>query len=90
MKNIRIITRLDIESPNLVKGINLEGLGVPGKPEDFAKENYRCGSDELLYQDTVARSCKRNSFKSINSKTVKDIFISITIGGGIRTLDDIN
>ena len=61
MKNIRIIPRLDIKGPNLVKGIHLEGLRVLGKPEDFAKEYYKCGADELIYQDTVASLYERNS-----------------------------
>ena len=90
MKNIRIIPRLDIKGPNLVKGIHLEGLRVLGKPEDFAMEYYKCGADELIYQDTVASLYERNSLNSIISKTVNDIFIPITVGGGIRTLDDIN
>tara|TARA_Y100001980_G_C14536526_1_gene313328 strand:+ start:854 stop:1705 length:852 start_codon:yes stop_codon:yes gene_type:complete len=90
MKNIRIIPRLDIKGPNLVKGIHLEGLRVLGKPEDFAMEYYKCGADELIYQDTVASLYERNSLTSIISRTVSDIFIPITVGGGIRTLDDIN
>ena len=90
MKNIRIIPRLDIKGPNLVKGIHLEGLRVLGKPEDFAKEYYRCGADELIYQDTVASLYERNSLNSIISKIAEDIFIPITVGGGIRTIEDIN
>ena len=53
-KNIRIIPRLDVKGPNLVKGIHLEGLRVLGKPEDFAERYYREGADELIYIDTVA------------------------------------
>lgn len=90
MKNIRIIPRLDIKGPNLVKGIHLEGLRVLGKPEDFAKEYYKCGADELIYQDTVASLYERNSLNSIISKIAEDIFIPITVGGGIRTIEDIN
>ena len=54
MKNIRIIPKLDIKGPNLVKGIHLEGLRVLGKPEDFARHYYQMGADELLYTDVVA------------------------------------
>ncbi len=49
MKTIRVIARLDIKGPNLVKGIHLEGLRVLGKPENFAKYYYECGADELIY-----------------------------------------
>ena len=90
MKYIRIIPRLDIKGPNLVKGIHLEGLRVLGKPEDFAKLYYEQGADELIYQDTVASLYQRNSLTEIITKTAKNIFIPITVGGGLRTLDDIN
>ena len=90
MKYIRIIPRLDIKGPNLVKGIHLEGLRVLGKPEYFAKLYYEQGADELIYQDTVASLYQRNSLTDIITKTSKNIFIPITVGGGLRTLDDIN
>ena len=79
MKYIRIIPRLDIKGPNLVKGIHLEGLRVLGKPEDFAKLYYDQGADELIYQDTVASLYQRNSLTDIITKTAKNIFIPIRI-----------
>ncbi len=90
MKYTRIIPRLDIKGPNLVKGIHLEGLRVLGKPEDFAKLYYEDGADELIYQDTVASLYQRNSLTDIITKTANNIFIPITVGGGLRSLDDIN
>jgi len=89
-KNIRIITRLDIKGPNLVKGIHLEGLRVLGKPEDFAKFYYDSGADEIFFQDIVASLYDRNSLKDIIAQTAKNIFIPITVGGGLRTIQDIN
>ena len=71
----RIIPRLDIKGSNLVKGINLEGLRVLGKPENFAKYYYDNGADELFYQDVVASLYGKNSLKEIISKTAKNIFI---------------
>ena len=56
MKSYRIIARLDIKGPNLVKGIHLEGLRVLGNPGDFAKYYYENGADELIYQDVVAKT----------------------------------
>lgn len=85
----RIIARLDIKGPNLVKGIHLEGLRVLGSPEQFAKHYYDSGADELMYMDIVASLYNRNSLHDIISKTAKQIFIPLTVGGGIRTLDDI-
>lgn len=89
MKTIRVIPRLDIKGPNLVKGIHLEGLRVLGKPEDFAKYYYETGADELLYMDVVASLYNRNSLHNIISKTAREIFIPLTVGGGLRTIDDI-
>lgn len=87
--NIRIIPRLDIKGPNLVKGIHLEGLRVLGKPEEFARYYYENGADELIYMDVVASLYERNSLHEIISKTASEIFIPLTVGGGLRTLDDI-
>lgn len=85
----RVIARLDIKGPNLVKGIHLEGLRVLGKPEDFARYYYETGADELLYMDVVASLYNRNSLHDIISKTAREIFIPLTVGGGLRTIDDI-
>ena len=86
---IRVIPRLDIKGPNLVKGINLEGLRVLGKPENFARFYYEQGADELLYLDVVASLYQRNSLLDIVSRTAREIFIPLTVGGGLRSLDDI-
>ncbi|MBH52112.1 MAG: imidazole glycerol phosphate synthase subunit HisF [Chloroflexi bacterium] len=87
--SFRLIPRLDIKGPNLVKGIHLEGLRVLGKPEQFAQYYYEHGADELLYMDVVASLYQRNNLKEIISRTANNIFIPLTVGGGIRTLDDI-
>ena len=89
MKTIRIIPRLDIKGPNLVKGIHLEGLRVLGKPADFAKYYYENGADELMFMDVVASLYERNSLHDIISETAKQKFIPITVGGGIRSISDI-
>jgi len=88
-KNIRIIPRMDIKGPNLVKGIHLEGLRVLGKPEQYAKYYYENGADELIYIDVVASLYNRNSLHDIISRTAKEIFIPLTVGGGLRTINDI-
>ena len=88
-ETIRIIPRLDIKGPNLVKGIHLEGLRVLGKPESFAKFYYENGADELFFQDVVASLYDRNSLHNIITRTAREIFIPLTVGGGIRTIEDI-
>ena len=89
MKTVRIIPRLDIKGPNLVKGIHLEGLRVLGKPSDFAKYYYEQGADELMLMDVVASLYDRNSLHDIIAETAKSIFIPITVGGGLRSISDI-
>lgn len=89
MSIVRVIPRLDIKGPNLVKGIHLEGLRVLGKPEEFARYYYENGADELFLQDVVASLFERNSLDEIISKIAKEIFIPLTVGGGLRTIQDI-
>lgn len=89
MKTVRIIPRLDVKGPNLVKGIHLEGLRVLGKPSDFAKYYYEEGADEVMFMDVVASLYERNSLHDIISETAKQIFIPITVGGGLRSISDI-
>lgn len=88
--SVRLIPRLDIKGPNLVKGVHLEGLRVLGKPEAFARQYYEAGADELLYMDVVASLYERNSLIEIIERTARDVFIPLLVGGGLRTLDDIN
>ncbi len=88
-KNIRVIARLDIKGPNLVKGIHLEGLRVLGKPEQFARYYYEMGADEMMYVDAVASLYNRNSLHDIITRTAREIFIPLTVAGGIRTIVDI-
>ena len=89
MRKIRLIPRLDIKGENLIKGIQLEGLRVIGDPNKFAKEYYNLGADELLYMDSVASLYGRNSLESIIKKTTKDVFVPITVGGGLRSIEDV-
>ncbi|MBU2249856.1 MAG: imidazole glycerol phosphate synthase cyclase subunit [Gammaproteobacteria bacterium] len=88
MLSKRIIPRLDIKGPNLVKGIHLEGLRVIGHPESFAKKYYEDGADEILYIDTVASLYGRNNLSGIVEKTTRDVFVPICVGGGIRSRQD--
>jgi cyclase len=87
--NLRVIPRLDIKGPNLVKGIHLEGLRVLGKPEHFARYYYENGADELFYMDAVASLYERNSLLDIVQRTSREIFIPLTVGGGLRSVEDI-
>jgi cyclase len=85
---MRIIGRLDIKNSNLIKGVNLEGLRVVGDPNDFALKYYDSGIDELIFMDSVASLYGRNNLDNIIKDATKDIFIPITVGGGIRSIHD--
>ena len=88
MKNIRLIARLDIKGPNLIKGIHLEGFRVMGSPNEHALRYYLQGVDELIFMDCVASLYGRNHLGTIISAAAQDIFVPITVGGGIRSVDD--
>ncbi len=87
--NVRVIPRLDIKGPNLVKGIHFEGLRVLGKPERFSRHYYETGADELVYMDAVASLYGRNSLLEVVERTAREIFIPLTVGGGLRSVEDI-
>ena len=88
MRKIRLIARLDIKGPNLIKGIHLEGLRVIGSPNDHALKYYQQGADELIYMDCVASLYGRNSLGDIIQRAAKDVFVPMTVGGGIRSVED--
>lgn len=88
MRNIRIIGRLDIKGPNLIKGVHLEGLRVIGSPAEHARRYYEQGVDELIYMDCVASLYGRNHLGDIVRSAAENIFVPMTVGGGIRSIDD--
>ena len=87
-KQVRVISRLDIKAPNLIKGIRLEGLRVMGDPQVFACDYYAQGIDEILYMDVVASLYERSTLHDVLRHAVERVFIPITVGGGIRSLQD--
>lgn len=89
MSRVRLIARLDVKAPNLIKGIHLEGLRKIGDPHVFARKYYEQGVDEILYMDIVASLYERNSLLDIVEKTTRDVFVPITVGGGIRSIEDV-
>ena len=89
MKKARLIARLDIKDNYVVKGIQLEGVKKIGIPNKMAVKYYKDGIDEILYVDNVASLYNRNSLDKIIFETTKNVYIPITVGGGIRTVDDV-
>ena len=89
MANVRLIARLDIKAPNLIKGVHLEGLRKIGDPQQHAQTYYVAGADELIYMDIVASLYNRNSLSDLVRRTAEQVFIPITVGGGLRSLADV-
>jgi cyclase len=88
--NVRLIARLDVKGPNLIKGIHLEGLRVVGDPHEYARRYYDEGVDEIIYMDIVASLYGRNNLTDIVRRTAKDVFVPITVGGGVRSVEDVS
>ena len=88
-KPIRVIPKLDIKGPNVVKGVQMEGLRVVGEPEQLSNLYYNEGADELFFTDIVASLYGRNALLEVISKMSKNIFVPLTVGGGLRSLKDI-
>ena len=89
MTNVRLIARLDIKGPNVIKGVHLEGLRVIGDPQEYARRYYEQGADELIYIDIVASLYGRSMLTDIVRRTAHDVFVPMTVGGGVRTVDDV-
>lgn len=89
MSNTRLIARLDVKGKDLIKGIHLEGLRKIGVPNDFAIRYYEQGIDELIYMDCVASLYGRNSLSELIENTARNVFIPLTVGGGVRSVDDV-
>jgi cyclase len=88
-EKIRIIPRLEIKNNNVIKGVQFEGLRVVGNPYQLSQKYYKEGADQIIVTDVVASLYSRhNLFNTIN-KLTDNIFIPITAGGGVRSLDDI-
>jgi cyclase len=85
---LRIIARLDIKGANLIKGIHLEGLRIVGDPQVHAEKYYNDGADEIIYMDTVASLYGRNNLLDVVTRATEHVFVPMTVGGGIRSVED--
>ncbi len=84
----RIIPCLDVRDGRVVKGVNFEGLRDVSSPVALAKFYSECGADELVFYDITASSDGRKLFTEILTDTAKEVFIPLTVGGGINTVAD--
>ena len=84
----RIIPCLDVRDGRVVKGVNFENLGDVASPVDMAKKYTASGADELVFYDITASAEGRRLFTDILTETARNVFIPLTVGGGINTVDD--
>jgi cyclase len=88
MLTVRVIPKLEVKNENLIKGIHLEGLRIVGKPEEAALKYANDGADELIYIDLVASLYQRHNWLNIVKRTAEKIYIPLTVGGGIKSVED--
>lgn len=85
----RIIPCLDVRNGKVVKGVNFEGIKDVGDPVEYAEEYNRQGADELVFYDITASFEGRGVFLDVVRETAKKVFVPLTVGGGIKTVEDI-
>lgn len=88
MLSKRIIPCLDVKDGRVVKGVNFIGLRDAGDPVESAEFYNKEGADELVFLDITASSDRRKTITDVVEKTAKKVFMPLTVGGGIRTVDD--
>ena len=87
---MRVIARLDVKNEYVIKGIHLEGLRKVGDPLELARKYYTSGIDEIIFTDAVASLYDRNNLFSVIKRAAEEVFVPITIGGGLRTIEDVD
>lgn len=84
----RIIPCLDVKDGRVVKGVNFIGLRDAGDPVELAKFYSKQGADEIVFLDITATSDERETIADVVTRTCKEVFVPLTVGGGIRTVED--
>jgi len=87
---IRVIPCLDVAKGRVVKGVNFQNLVDTGDPVDFARNYYRQGADELTFLDVTAASENRATTRDMVTRCAEEVFIPLTVGGGVRNLEDVS
>ena len=88
MKSIRVIPCLDVDRGRVVKGVNFVGLRDAGDPVELAARYDSEGADEIVFLDITASSASRETTYDVVQRTAESVFIPLTVGGGVRTVED--
>jgi imidazole glycerol-phosphate synthase subunit HisF len=88
VRTVRVIPCLDVDAGRVVKGVNFVGLRDAGDPVELAARYDEEGADEVVFLDITASSDERSTMVDVVSRTAETVFIPLTVGGGIRSVDD--
>lgn len=87
---VRVIPCLDVDAGRVVKGVNFENLRDAGDPVELAATYDAQGADELTFLDVTASTSDRGTMLDVVSRTAEQVFIPLTVGGGVRTVEDVD
>lgn len=90
MPAIRVIPCLDVANGRVVKGVRFQNLVDTGDPVDFARNYYQQGADELTFLDVTAARENRSTTRDMVTRCAEEVFIPLTVGGGVRNLEDVS
>lgn len=90
MPAIRVIPCLDVANGRVVKGVKFQNLVDTGDPVDFARNYYQQGADELTFLDVTAASENRSTTRDMVTRCAEEVFIPLTVGGGVKNLEDVS
>ena len=87
---LRVIPCLDVDAGRVVKGVNFENLRDAGDPVELARRYDLEGADELTFLDVSASSGNRETTYDVVRRTAEEVFVPLTVGGGVRSADDVD
>ncbi|WP_044492941.1 HisA/HisF-related TIM barrel protein, partial [Nesterenkonia massiliensis] len=87
---VRVIPCLDVDAGRVVKGVNFENLRDAGDPVELAHRYNKAGADELTFLDVTASSSERQTTYDVVTRTAEEVFIPLTVGGGVRAVEDVD
>ena len=88
MRTVRVIPCLDVDNGRVVKGVNFVGLRDAGDPVELASRYDAEGADEIIFLDITASSDDRETMLDVVARTAEQVFIPLTVGGGVRSMAD--
>lgn len=88
-RKIRLVAKIEVKGERVIKGVHMEGLRIVGAPAELCRRYFHAGIDEIVLIDTVASLYERNHLAELVSEVAEEIFIPLVVGGGLRTVQDL-